>query len=55
MCSYVALSELTGTLILAILQKFHNAALIGSKADDFTDQAADEDDALGGLLQKQKV
>lgn len=50
--SYAALSELTGALILAILQEFHNTAFVGSETDNFTDQTADEDNALGRLLQK---
>lgn len=54
MISYAALSDLTGTLILAILQKFHDAAFIGSETDDFTDQATDEGDTLGGSLQNGK-
>ncbi len=49
--SYAALSKLAGTLILAILQKFHNTALVGGETDNFTDQTADEDEALGRLLQ----
>jgi len=40
------LGELTGTLILGVLDQLHDAALVGSEASDLTDEGADEDDAL---------
>jgi len=43
---YAALSKLTSTLVPAIFQKFHDTTLIGSEADDFTDQVTDKDDTL---------
>lgn len=39
---YASLGELASTLILAVLQQLHNAALIGSESSDLTDEAADE-------------
>jgi hypothetical protein len=47
--TYSLLGELTGTLILGVLDQLHDAALVGSKASDLTDEGADEDDALASL------
>lgn len=46
------LSELTSTLILAVLDQFHNTLLIGSETDDLTDEGADELDALTACLKR---
>ena len=47
--TYSLLGELAGTLILGVLDQLHDAALIGSKASNLTDEGADEDDALASL------
>lgn len=48
--SYALLGQLAGTLILAVLEQLHDAALIGRKAGNLTDQLADKLDALGRVL-----
>lgn len=40
------LAELLGTLILGVLDQFHDATLIGSEAGDFANKITDE---LGAL------
>jgi hypothetical protein len=47
--TYSSLGELTGTLILGVLDQFHDTALIRSKASDLTNDGADKDDALASL------
>jgi len=46
------LSQLTGTLVLVVLQQLHAALLVGGKADDLTDQVTDEFDTLAEGLKK---
>lgn len=46
------LGELTGTLILVVLQQLHATLLVGSEAGDLTDEVADELDALVQALEK---
>ena len=47
--TYSLLGELAGALILGVLDQLHDAALVGSKASNLTDEGADEDDTLAGL------
>jgi hypothetical protein len=44
--TYSLLAELLGTLVLRVLDQFHDTTLIGSKASNFTNKIADE---LGAL------
>lgn len=44
--TYSLLAELLGTLILRVLDQFHDTTLIRSKSSDFTNKIADE---LGAL------
>lgn len=46
------LGQLTRTLVLAVLQQLENALLIGSKANNLTDQPADKLDTLSKMLQR---
>jgi len=47
--TYSALGELTGTLILGVLDQFHDAALIGGEASNLTDDGTNKGDALASL------
>jgi len=47
--TYSLLGELAGTLILGVLDQLHDAALVGGKASNLTDEGADKDDTLAGL------
>lgn len=49
--SQTTLSQLTGTLVLAVLQQFHATTLIGSKSNHLTNQITDELDTLSLMLQ----
>ena len=44
------LGEFSGTLILAVLEQFHDTALVRGEAGNFSDEAADELSALCGGL-----
>jgi hypothetical protein len=44
--TYSLFAKLLGALILRVLDQFHDTALIGSKASDFTDEITNE---LGAL------
>jgi hypothetical protein len=48
--TYSLLGELLGTLILGVLDQFHDTTFIRSETSDFTDNAANEGGALGGSL-----
>ena len=50
--TYSLLGELTGTLILGVLDQLHDAVLIGSKASNLTDDGADENNALASLSRR---
>lgn len=51
-CSlYLGLTELSGTLILGVLDQFHKTTFIGSETSDFTDDALDKVGTLGKGLQ----
>lgn len=40
--AYALLGELTGTLVLAVLQQFHAALLVWGESSDFTDDVTDK-------------
>jgi hypothetical protein len=52
---YLGLTELSGTLILGVLDQFHETTFIRSKTSDFTDDALDKDSTLGSSLQIRNV
>lgn len=45
-----SLGELLGTLVLGVLDQFHDTTLVGGKASNFTDDVADESSALAENL-----
>jgi hypothetical protein len=50
--TYSLLGELLGTLILGVLDQFHNTTFIGSKASNFTNDATNKSGTLGRSLKK---
>lgn len=48
--TYSSLGELLSTLILGVLDQFHDAALVGRETGNFANNAADESSALAESL-----